>query len=196
MSVNLFALTCGRLTGELGHLMEGGEGRVDLPIPAYLIEHPKGTALFDTGMHPDCQHDPSARVGIRIAGLFSFDFRPGEEISTRLEAIDRDPAKIDIGKVFPRFFDHDRGAFCQFDRSAQDKPFRPMGSVESADKHMGKFSPATCVLLQTTAVAFAAKYKTAFFQQRVETPNYWCKRSQPEFFEFPTGSFEAIQRAQ
>ena len=58
LSVNLFALTCGRLTGDLGYLMEGGEGRADLPIPAYLIEHPKGTALFDTGLHPVCQHDP------------------------------------------------------------------------------------------------------------------------------------------
>jgi len=91
LSVKLFALTCGRLTGDLGRLIEGGEGRADLPIPAYLIEHPKGTVLFDTGLHPDCQDDPAARVGARIAGLFSFAFRQGEEISARLEAIDRDP---------------------------------------------------------------------------------------------------------
>jgi N-acyl homoserine lactone hydrolase len=50
LSVKLFAMTCGRLSGDLGYLMEGGEGRADLPIPAYLIEHPKGTVLFDTGM--------------------------------------------------------------------------------------------------------------------------------------------------
>ena len=106
MSVKLFALTCGRLTGNLGYLMEGGEGRADLPIPAYLIEHPKGTALFDTGMHPDCQRDPAARVGARIAGLFSFDFRPGEEISARLEAIDRDPTKIDVIVNSHFHFDH------------------------------------------------------------------------------------------
>src|SRR6266404_3843828 len=43
---------------------------------------------------------------------------------------------------------------------------------------------------------FAAKYKIAFFQQLVKTLNHWRKRRQPEFFEFPTGSFEAIQRAQ
>ena len=45
MSLKLFALTCGHLTGDLGYLMEGGEGKAELPIPAYLIEHPKGTAL-------------------------------------------------------------------------------------------------------------------------------------------------------
>jgi hypothetical protein len=80
VSLRVYAFTCGHLTGELGHLMEGGEGRIRLPIPAYLIEHPKGTALFDTGMHPDCQHDPTARLGARLTGLFEFDYQPGEEI--------------------------------------------------------------------------------------------------------------------
>jgi len=106
LSVKLFAVTCGRLSGDLGYLMEGAEGRADLPIPAYLIEHPKGTALFDTGMHPDCQQDPAARVGARITGLFTFDFRPGEEISARLEAIGRDPAKIDVIVNSHFHFDH------------------------------------------------------------------------------------------
>ena len=75
--------------------MEGGEGRAELPIPAYLIEHPKGRALFDTGMHPDCQGDPTMRVGPRITGLFSFRYRPGEEISARLG----------IGLVYKTSFD-------------------------------------------------------------------------------------------
>ena len=83
LELKVFALTCGHLTGDLGHLMEGGEGRVRVPIPAYLIEHPKGTAVFDTGMHPDCQHDPAARVGMRMTGLFEFDYHPGEEINYR-----------------------------------------------------------------------------------------------------------------
>jgi glyoxylase-like metal-dependent hydrolase (beta-lactamase superfamily II) len=104
--MKLFAMTCGRLTGDLGRLMEGGEGRADLPIPAYLIEHPKGTVLFDTGLHPDCQHDPAARVGTRLTGLFSFDFHPGEEVSARLEAIGRDPAKIEIIVNSHFHFDH------------------------------------------------------------------------------------------
>ena len=125
------------------------------------------------------------RCRSRYALGFATDFFPGAN-----------PAKIDIGKVFSGFFEHDRGVFCQFDRAAQEKPFCPMGSVESADKHMGKFSPATCGLLQTTSVTLAAKYKIAFFQQLVKTLNHWRKRRQPEFFEFPTGSFEAIQRAQ
>ena len=42
MSVKLYAFTCGTVTGEFAHLMEGGEGDITVPIPVYLIEHPKG----------------------------------------------------------------------------------------------------------------------------------------------------------
>ena len=59
MTTKLYAFTCGTVTHEFAHLMEGGEGDITVPIPVFLIEHPKGRALFDTGLHPDCQHDPS-----------------------------------------------------------------------------------------------------------------------------------------
>jgi N-acyl homoserine lactone hydrolase len=106
MKIKLYAMTCGYLTGDLGRLMEGGEGRIKLPVPAYLIEHPKGMALFDSGMHPDCQKDPTARVGGQISGLFDFDYRRGEEVSARLGAIGRDPARIGILINSHFHFDH------------------------------------------------------------------------------------------
>jgi N-acyl homoserine lactone hydrolase len=96
MSVKLYAFTCGTVTGEFAHLMEGGEGDITVPVPVFLVEHPRGRALFDTGLHPDCQHNPAGRLGSRLAGLFRIGFKPGEEVSARLEAIDRDPARIDL----------------------------------------------------------------------------------------------------
>src|SRR6185312_5462846 len=106
MTVRLYAFTCGTLTSEFARLMEGGEGRITVPIPAFLIEHPKGRALFDTGLHPDCQRDPAARLGPRLAGLFDIAFQPGEEVSARLEAIGRDPGKIDVVINSHLHFDH------------------------------------------------------------------------------------------
>jgi hypothetical protein len=70
MSVQRYAFTCGPVTGDFAHLMEGGEGGIRVPIPVALIEHQKGRALFDTGLHPDCRHDPEGCLGARIAPLF------------------------------------------------------------------------------------------------------------------------------
>jgi N-acyl homoserine lactone hydrolase len=106
MSVRLLAMTCGWLDADMVHMIEGGEGRGMLPIPSYLIEHPKGTALFDTGMHPDCQHDPAARVGSSVAKRFGFHYQPGEEVGARLRGMDRDPAKIDLIVSSHLHFDH------------------------------------------------------------------------------------------
>ena len=106
MPVKLYAFTCGTVTGEFARLMEGGEGNITVPIPVFLIEHPKGRALFDTGLHPDCQDDPAGRLGSRLAGLFRIGFRPGEEVSARLDAIDRDPGEIDLIINSHFHFDH------------------------------------------------------------------------------------------
>ena len=106
MSVKLYAFTCGTVTGEFARLMEGGEGDITVPIPVFLIEHPKGRALFDTGLHPDCQRDPVERLGERLTGLFRIAFAPGEEVSARLAAIDRDPGRIDLVINSHFHFDH------------------------------------------------------------------------------------------
>jgi glyoxylase-like metal-dependent hydrolase (beta-lactamase superfamily II) len=106
MTVKLYAFTCGTVTGEFAHLMEGGEGDTTVPVPVFLIEHPKGRALFDTGLHPDCEYDPAGRLGSRLAGLFRIGFQPGEEVSARLEAIDRDPGQIDLIINSHFHFDH------------------------------------------------------------------------------------------
>jgi N-acyl homoserine lactone hydrolase len=106
MTVKLYAFTFGAVTGEFAHLMEGGEGDITVPVPVFLVEHPKGRALFDTGLHPDCQHNPAERLGERLAGLFRIGFQPGEEISARLQAIHRDPGKIDLIINSHFHFDH------------------------------------------------------------------------------------------
>jgi len=105
-AIKLYAFTCGSVTGDFGRLMEGGEGNITLPIPVYLIEHPKGRALFDSGLHPDCRHDPAGRLGERLAGLFRISFDAGEDVSARLESIGRDPGRIDLVINSHFHFDH------------------------------------------------------------------------------------------
>jgi len=105
-AIKLYAFTCGTVTGDFGRLMAGGSGEITVPIPVFLIDHPKGLALFDTGIHPDCQSDPATRLGPRLTSLFRIGFRPGEEVSARLENSGRDPGKIDLIINSHFHFDH------------------------------------------------------------------------------------------
>ena len=44
-------------------LLEGESGSLTVPVPAYLIAHPKGYALFDSGLHVDTQVDADRHLG-------------------------------------------------------------------------------------------------------------------------------------
>ena len=49
----LWALPGAVLTAPASLLMHGGDDTLlDLPCPSFLIEHPKGLVLFDTGCNP------------------------------------------------------------------------------------------------------------------------------------------------
>ena len=107
MTAKLYAMTCGRLVGRLKDMIEGEDGPVSLPIPSYLIEHPKGRALFDTGMHPQCRTDAAGRLGERAARIFGFqEYGPKDDVKSRLESIDRDPGKVDYIVNSHLHFDH------------------------------------------------------------------------------------------
>ena len=110
MVAKLYAMTCGHLTGRLKDMIEGEEGQVTLPIPSYLIEHPKGRALFDSGMHPQCRHDAPKRLGEKVARLFGFEgYGATDDVKSRLESIQRDPARVDYVINSHLHFDHAGG---------------------------------------------------------------------------------------
>ncbi len=105
MSLNLYAFTCGWLTVPAALLLAGEKGKLTVPVPAYLIEHPKGRALFDSGLHVDTQTDPDRRLG-RVAPYHTVAFRPGEELTARLQLLDVAPDRIDFIINSHLHFDH------------------------------------------------------------------------------------------
>ncbi|TMA77911.1 MAG: MBL fold metallo-hydrolase [Deltaproteobacteria bacterium] len=107
--MRVFAFTCGWLSSDLGLILGGESGTARLPIPAYLIQHPRGTVLFDSGMHPDLQTDPMTRLGPVVGPLFAVEFTPGEEIGARLAAVDIDPATVTHLVNSHLHFDHTGG---------------------------------------------------------------------------------------
>ncbi|MFZ4382104.1 MAG: N-acyl homoserine lactonase family protein [Sandarakinorhabdus sp.] len=92
-SITLYAFNCGWFQCKPGYYVEGDEGpHMRAPVPAYLIDHPKGRALFDTGMGVRFRRDHAAALA---ADKFGLEWFEGMDIATRLRAIEIDPASID-----------------------------------------------------------------------------------------------------
>ena len=106
--MRLYAMTCGWLTGPLRNFLAGLEGELRVPVPCFLIDHPQGLALFDSGMHPQLQTDARGRLGV-IASVFRVEFQPGEEVSARLHALGIEPARIRYLVNSHLHFDHTGG---------------------------------------------------------------------------------------
>ena len=105
MALNVYAFTCGWLTLPAALLLAGEKGSLTVPVPSYLIEHPKGRVVFDSGLHVDTQTDPNRRLG-RLSSVHTVGFKPGEEIAARLESLDVAPSKIDFIINSHLHFDH------------------------------------------------------------------------------------------
>jgi N-acyl homoserine lactone hydrolase len=108
MEVRLRAFTCGWLSGPLGLFLENEPGAIRVPVPSFLVEHPRGMVLFDTGLHPDAGRDPKARLG-RAARLFTVELRPADTLAARLASLDCDPAAIRWAINSHLHFDHAGG---------------------------------------------------------------------------------------
>jgi len=109
MSVQLYAFTCGFVTIPYGFLLKGRKGRITVPVPAYLIVHPKGRALFDSGLHLQSQTDPVGYFGEESYKYNRMEFHPGEEIAARLAAIGLAPESIDMLVNSHLHYDHAGG---------------------------------------------------------------------------------------
>lgn len=92
-SLTLYAFNTGWFQCKPGYFVEGDEGEyLKGPVPAYLIDHPKGRTLFDTGMGVRLRREAGDALPSNKFGLQWFE---GMDIATRLRAIDVDPASID-----------------------------------------------------------------------------------------------------
>jgi N-acyl homoserine lactone hydrolase len=79
--VRVIPLETGRLNADLSELV-GIPGHAVLPVPAWIIDHPRGLVLFDAGLHRDLQLSKD-----RLRGVFrtsDIEFSPGEELSARI----------------------------------------------------------------------------------------------------------------
>src|SRR5260370_7405500 len=54
-------------------LMAGGSNEIiEVPVPSFLIEHPKGLVLYDTGSHPKVAEDVASYWGEMFRNMVRF----------------------------------------------------------------------------------------------------------------------------
>jgi glyoxylase-like metal-dependent hydrolase (beta-lactamase superfamily II) len=87
-------------------MLKGESGFMTVPVPSYLIVHPKGRALFDTGLHENLSTDPVAHLGERVAGAFRFHLNGDDRIDVRLAAVNVVADRIDFVINSHLHYDH------------------------------------------------------------------------------------------
>ena len=102
MTAQVRGFTCGWLATDMAGMLEGGDGRVRLPVVSYLVEHPKGSLVFDTGLHTDMRVDPVGRIG-GLAKLFDSELDAGTAVDERLDGLEVAPDMIVCSHLH---FDH------------------------------------------------------------------------------------------
>lgn len=108
MAINLFGCVCGRFHAP-GASMGMAAERVSVPIPFYVIEHPDGVALFDTGLHEALMDaDGDLRNRLRATGQDA-SLEPQETLLSHLERLEIDPARVRYAVLSHLHFDHAGG---------------------------------------------------------------------------------------
>ncbi|MEL6874286.1 MAG: N-acyl homoserine lactonase family protein [Pseudomonadota bacterium] len=86
--VLLYAFTCGHITLPMSFFLDGEPGKAKVPACVFLIDHPEGLVLFDTGFS-------DRFVGMENGLGKIIDMSEGDSIADSLTAMDVDPGRID-----------------------------------------------------------------------------------------------------
>jgi glyoxylase-like metal-dependent hydrolase (beta-lactamase superfamily II) len=92
----IYALSCGTLEFDRKLFFPDSApgARLATPVSSYLVVHPRGRVLFDTGMHCNLPADPVGCLGERMAKLFNVRSRAGEDVIGQLALLGLRPDDI------------------------------------------------------------------------------------------------------
>jgi len=86
-ALRLWALDSPTLTVQSETLLYGTSGEITIPVPSFLIQHPEGLILFDTGLHPDAVEDPEKAYGAELASVLGIGGGPDARLDLQLAAL-------------------------------------------------------------------------------------------------------------
>ena len=105
--ISIFALCGGYL--ELGRetmIRDAPPSRWTVPIECFLVTHPRGRLLFDTGLHCETMTNMLGRYGEERARRFGVHSKPGDDIVSQLGRVGLAPSAITHVANSHWHFDH------------------------------------------------------------------------------------------
>jgi N-acyl homoserine lactone hydrolase len=103
--MRLYVFSSGWLTIDKSGLQTGATGKITVPVAFFLIKHPKGNVLFDTGNNDKIITDPTY-WGPLAQMLSDASRNPNVAIDTQLEKIGVKPSDINYVIVGHMHLDH------------------------------------------------------------------------------------------
>jgi len=106
--LRVYALSCGSLEFDrsLFFPADAPGTRFVAPVSSYLVVHPRGKLVFDTGISCDAPADPAGRLGKRVASLFAIRSGAGEDVVSQLATLGLRPDDIRYVVNSHFHFDH------------------------------------------------------------------------------------------
>jgi N-acyl homoserine lactone hydrolase len=105
VAMRLYGFSCGSVRLKKKAVVEGGEGLIEMPIPVFLIMHPRGNVLFDTGLHLELADPQSARLG-ELSKYSTIALKRDEHVTARLSLLGLKPADIAVLVNSHLHYDH------------------------------------------------------------------------------------------
>lgn len=106
----LYGFDSPNMTMQAEHMVVGAKGPIEIPLPAFLIEHDKGLIMVDTGFHPCVCEDPALLFGDRPETSM-IESKPEEAIEPQLRKLGYTPEDVTHVIVSHLHTDHSGGLF-------------------------------------------------------------------------------------
>lgn len=82
--------------------------KIDIPYFFFLIDHPDGKVIFDSGAHPSLVSDPRARLGDE-ADNWEITMQEGDDVVSKLATLGVEPADVEHVVQSHLHYDHAGG---------------------------------------------------------------------------------------
>jgi len=142
--LEIHVFNTGALSLPRGFLFQGGSWfeRMDLPIPAFVIRHPDGSAVvFDAGFSERVNRDPNRYIGFFASIVGRFAMADGQNLAAQMRSAGIDPGSVSHVVVSHLHFDH-AGGIEEFPNAEVVVSYSERSNARHAEGSLSFFNPS------------------------------------------------------